>query len=592
MQFLQDVSSREASRDFEMADPSSDLKSMTPSSPSTDNYGYQEMFKQPETNPITEEQLIKEVRAIYAGLVMVEQKCMDIYKQQTESESKTEFSESQWQALVSLHRTLLHEHHDFFLASHNPSASKVLKGLAEKYALPARMWRFAIHSLLELLREKLPGSMDYLLNFIYIAYSHMTLLLESVEDFRETWIECLGDIARYRMAIEKSDLAEREIWAGVSRSWYNQGEDESPNVGRIQHHLAVLARPDGLQQLFYYTKSLVTVEPFQNARESIALFFNPFKGQELNQQTMLTAFIATHGILFNQGPQEQFILSANRFLSFLRKEVRRLGQQRHYGVYMMSCNISAVLQYGQPEVVMELEFSQNKKELVSEVHKMALGWTSSSASNATSEPTTSTLAFSPIAAQGSALTFHTLTILLDQLSNEQIYPSIHISLAFIWCLALRPIAMQQFEEIIPWLPIARFLNMLLSSDTDFLNSQNEEFPVCDDGSGNRQLEEDFLIRGQVWSQLYYPEGFFYGAPSEEDRPATEVQKTIIPRQQRCVWLGVRIATFRRWITYSRDEGFVPTQFARECSAIAECHGHLNSRALLAEPATDIKMSEA
>ncbi|OKP09610.1 hypothetical protein PENSUB_4884, partial [Penicillium subrubescens] len=43
------------------------------------------MYKQPETNDITEDQLIQEVRSIYAGLVMVEKKCIEVDKQQTES---------------------------------------------------------------------------------------------------------------------------------------------------------------------------------------------------------------------------------------------------------------------------------------------------------------------------------------------------------------------------------------------------------------------------------------------------------------------------------------------------------------------------
>ena len=62
----------------------------------------------------TEEKLIGEVRGIYAGLVMVEKKCIEIDKQQSESPNK--LSDNKWQALISLHRTLLHEHHDFFLA--------------------------------------------------------------------------------------------------------------------------------------------------------------------------------------------------------------------------------------------------------------------------------------------------------------------------------------------------------------------------------------------------------------------------------------------------------------------------------------------
>lgn len=71
--------------------------------------------------------------------------------------STPEFSGTQWQALIPLHRTLLHEHHDFFLASQHPSASAALRLLAEKYAMPARMWRHGIHSLLDLLRQQLPG---------------------------------------------------------------------------------------------------------------------------------------------------------------------------------------------------------------------------------------------------------------------------------------------------------------------------------------------------------------------------------------------------------------------------------------------------
>lgn len=39
------------------------------------------MILQPETRPILEEQLINEVQDIYAGLVMVEKKCVEIDQQ-------------------------------------------------------------------------------------------------------------------------------------------------------------------------------------------------------------------------------------------------------------------------------------------------------------------------------------------------------------------------------------------------------------------------------------------------------------------------------------------------------------------------------
>jgi hypothetical protein len=70
----------------------------------------------------------------------------------------------------------------------------------------------------------------------------MTLLLESVPSFEGIWVECLGDLARYRLAVEGNGMGDREVWSGVARCWYNQAVDKNPDTGRIQHHLAVLAR--------------------------------------------------------------------------------------------------------------------------------------------------------------------------------------------------------------------------------------------------------------------------------------------------------------------------------------------------------------
>lgn len=156
-----------------------------------------QLVKEPETRPISHDQLVAEVKGIYAGLVMVESKCIEVDNAQS-SQNGTRLNNEQWQALIALHRTLLHEHHDFFLASQHPSATPALQRLASKYAMPARMWRHGIHSFLELLRHRLPDSLEHMLTFIYLAYSMMALLYETVPTFEETWIECLGDLGRYR----------------------------------------------------------------------------------------------------------------------------------------------------------------------------------------------------------------------------------------------------------------------------------------------------------------------------------------------------------------------------------------------------------
>jgi len=50
-----------------------------------------------------------------------------------------------------------------------------------------------------------------MLAFIYLAYSMMVLLYERVPAFEDTWIKCLGDLGRYRMAIGDDDIRDREI---------------------------------------------------------------------------------------------------------------------------------------------------------------------------------------------------------------------------------------------------------------------------------------------------------------------------------------------------------------------------------------------
>lgn len=67
------------------------------------------------------------------------------------------------------------------------------------------MWRHSIHTFLESHHPNLPSTLDHVLAFIYIAYGIMALLHDIVPTFEDTWIECLGDLARYRMAI-KADV--------------------------------------------------------------------------------------------------------------------------------------------------------------------------------------------------------------------------------------------------------------------------------------------------------------------------------------------------------------------------------------------------
>lgn len=268
------------------------------------------LLLQPQTKPVSHDQLVVEVKGIYAGLVMVESKCIDIDKAQTEAApekssgnlKQVKLPNHQWQALIALHKILLPEHHDDSLVSQHLSANLVLTRLAKKYAIPARMWRHGIHLFLEVLRHRLPELLDHMLVFIYIAYSMMALLYETVSTFEDTWIECLGDLGRYRMAIEDDDQSGRDVWSGVSRFWYTKAADETPMVGLLYHHLAILARPYTLRQLSYYTRCLTLLSPSENARFSTGHSFDPrLDNNGLDPSRGLeSASIKAHAILITE----------------------------------------------------------------------------------------------------------------------------------------------------------------------------------------------------------------------------------------------------------------------------------------------------
>ncbi|KAL9057309.1 MAG: hypothetical protein Q9162_002383 [Coniocarpon cinnabarinum] len=230
---------------------------------STDPYSTQ----QPGSRSISQDQLAAEVKEIYSGLVMVEQKCVSVVNEQSlvdglqcphtskvhahgSTVAHTPSVDNQaervrvehFPALVALHRTLLHEHHDFLSASQHPSANTSIKELAAKYPIPAQMWKHGIHNCLELLRHRLPSSPEYMLAFLYLAYQMMALLFETVPTFENTWFECLGDLARYWTAIEDEDIRDREDWTKVARYWHMRAADKKCALGRLHNHLGVLTR--------------------------------------------------------------------------------------------------------------------------------------------------------------------------------------------------------------------------------------------------------------------------------------------------------------------------------------------------------------
>jgi len=522
---------------------------------------YPTFLLRPDSRPISQEQLASEVKSIYAGLTMVETKCIHVDRAQAaalqdSSNPSPKLASDHWQALLALHRTLLHEHHDFFLASQHPSASKALRRLARKYSIPARMWRHGIHSFLEILRRRLPESIDYMLAFIYLAYQIMALLYETVPVFEDTWTECLGDLGRYRMAIEDENVRDRETWAGIARSWYSKAVDKNPSVGRLYHHLAILARPNALQQLYYYARSLTCVRPFLSARESILTLLEPVLDRSSASCPYIlsidASFIQAHGILFHKISTEKFKDAQLAFQNQLDNHIGRVAAKwKEQGVYIAVTNVAGLFDYGSDDSVLRQALVFHGKRLTSPSSVASQSDEDSRSPSPVEHDTSvssmtesdislrvSTLASDVTFTRARFLTMSTFALVLRRIGDKNVLPHVHIIISFLATFASIDYVSQLIGHV-PWAELVLFLNALLKSE------QGPEIAILEpvfpeDQADNLPLPEDYLIHGQIWSQWYFPEDWFKKDHDEEDR-YMELPSTIKLRTERVLHLGYKLA---------------------------------------------------
>ena len=206
--------------------------------------------------------------------------------------------------------------HNLMQISLSPSVPASLRVIPTKYNILIRLWTHAFHRLLEALRRASFTStlaLEHLQDFIYFAYTFYTSLLEepTLRTFRSGWLEALGDLARYRMAVAamvtnsqfsgaalttdavskaaaaseeptskppKSQVSssdrpavriddsptpsvgiaaarmmeigpEKERWRGIAKEWYSQGLAETPGTGKLHHHLGLLSREAEAEEL-------------------------------------------------------------------------------------------------------------------------------------------------------------------------------------------------------------------------------------------------------------------------------------------------------------------------------------------------------
>ncbi|EGN96009.1 hypothetical protein SERLA73DRAFT_112057 [Serpula lacrymans var. lacrymans S7.3] len=264
-----------------------------------------------------------QLKRLYRGISVLETKILNEDTDDQADESRVmlhghgkdvpddDLEQQKWRKLISDHKRLAEMMHNLMEISLAPSVPASLRVIPTKYNIIIRLWTHAFHKLLESLRRASFTSslaLEHLQDFIYYAYTFYTGLLEepTLRSFKAGWLEALGDLARYRMAVAvmvtnnqvpggalttaavskaaedtvdiqaptKSQASvksssdrpaariddspspsvgivaarlldvepEKERWRGIAREWYAQGLADTPGTGKLHHHLGLLSR--------------------------------------------------------------------------------------------------------------------------------------------------------------------------------------------------------------------------------------------------------------------------------------------------------------------------------------------------------------
>jgi hypothetical protein len=261
----------------------------------------------------------------------------------------------------------------------------------------------------------------------------------------------------------------------------------------------------------------------------------------------LTIFVEAHGVLFTRQDIPTFLRLANEFLSQLDGHAGVVGPLfREQGVYITASNYAAIFDYGHDDAEIPTLFDQaglTEAAKLEILEKAYYSWQKPSCRQLGIDLRVSKDArissSDKVVSLASHFAFTTLNVILDRLGDRNTLPSIHVSLAFLWCLTMVPESMSRIQADVPWERLATYLNTLITPETDMTEIENAEFPAQETGP-SRQLPEDFLIHGLSWSRLYYPPGFFHET-AEDDERSIELPSVTVPRTRRCLWLGSKIA---------------------------------------------------
>lgn len=367
----------------------------------------------------------------------------------------------------------------------------------------------------------------------------------------------MGDLGRYRMAIEEENARDRDIWATVSRQWYSKASDKAPTTGRLHHHLAILARPNIVQQLCLYTKSLCVSIPFKSTRDSVRTLFDPvLAGTQNRLQPVDLAFVKGHGILFiisNTDEKEkqlpkpveemwlEYEQARSEFVTELDNHIARRAQDwMEPGACIAVTNCNALLEYGKTEGNVQGGPNPIMKVIQPAIQLLVGDDIAMEDSDGQQRPTPS-----KVFNAASELTKDCDAIISKRYGDHSILPYFNVRLSFLKFMASKPEAMKYIEASVPWSLIALTLNSLSIGFEHHTRIESEVFPR----PSHRPFPEDWSLRGLLWADNLFPDGWFSNEFADDDEKLFELPSMAEYRRERVLWLGWQLASHEKWLQY-------------------------------------------
>ncbi|KFY02133.1 hypothetical protein V490_00608 [Pseudogymnoascus sp. VKM F-3557] len=541
----------------------------------------------PVYRTISHKELLCLIKQTYASLLEDENKCIEEHAQlRRDAPSRTQLYPDlihRSKALMNLSKALINKHWNFLIACNSPYATDKMRCLPSREMMPARLWRHAIHSLLEILRNWHPTAQ---VDFIDMVHPLMKDLLENVPEFKNNWTECLGDIFRYRMAAATSP----EDWdddAGTARQWYLKTAAQIPETGRLYHHLAIVAQSDELQQLFYYLKSLIVAKPFTRTHESIKTLLNPKPDLAGGccSSIAVQAILRSHALIFEEASLDTSSQQLSEIKSSLDAYIANTSKKYLVqGYYIAICNIIALLGYGAHDNLLNPLLERqppNQGTIIPE-------------------------ADSTLRTAALCLFIQTTEVHLLRIGDMNILSFLHVTLVFIRHLSHYPSAASLIFPHFPWNSLVNALNAIIVPPATREVIESPAFPGFEPLShletpqrtprAQQHIEgeskaigpykyttypfpEDRAMQGLPFAETYFPKGWFTDKNAEPDTHYAEAETTSSHhRPVRVLWLAVAISQLaEEWIGYGGARFFVGENAKSGAVTIARRNGHTHKQ---------------